>query len=185
MYERSKLVELIRDRALKFGNFTLASGKKSSWYLDGKQITLSSNGLQLVSEGLLELLRNVDFHAIGGMSIGADPIVGGVLTAAAAQGRKMEGFLVRKQAKDHGTSRAIEGPVEPGDKVVIVEDVVTTGGSALAAVDRVQEFGCEVVQVAGIIDRLQGGRQNFEARELPFATLVTMEDLGIEVEASP
>lgn len=130
MYDRQKLIDLFHKRALKFGDFTLASGKKSSYYLDGKQITLHSEGLRLVSEGLLDLLADVQFDAIGGMSIGADPIVGGVLVAAAAHSRDLCGFLVRKEPKGHGTNKYVEGPVLPGMKVVIIDDVVTTGGSA-------------------------------------------------------
>ncbi|MCE2795004.1 MAG: orotate phosphoribosyltransferase [Planctomyces sp.] len=164
MYNRNRLMELIRERALKFGDFTLASGKKSPYYLDGKQVTLSAEGLLQISWGLLELLQGIQFSGFGGMSIGADPIVGGVLVAAAAQNRPLQGFMVRKEAKGHGTQRFIEGPISPGDKVVIVDDVVTTGGSALQAVDRVQEFGCEVVHVVGIVDRLQGGEAGGNCR---------------------
>src|SRR5947208_16406109 len=109
MYNRQRLIELFRERALKFGDFTLASGKKAGYYLDGKQITLQSEGLRLVSEGLLELLGDVEFAAIGGMSIGADPIIGGVLAAAGDQGRSLAGFLIRKEAKGHGTGRFVEG----------------------------------------------------------------------------
>ncbi|MFM7168315.1 MAG: orotate phosphoribosyltransferase [Planctomycetaceae bacterium] len=179
MYNRSRLMDLIRERALKFGDFTLASGKKSPYYLDGKQVTLSAEGLLQISWGLLELLQGIQFSGFGGMSIGADPIVGGVLVAAAAQNRALQGFMVRKEAKGHGTQRFIEGPISPGDKVVIVDDVVTTGGSALQAVDRVQEFGCEVVHVVGIVDRLQGGEAAFKARGLSFSALLTIRDFGI------
>lgn len=179
MYDRQKLIDLFHQRALKFGDFTLASGKKSSYYLDGKQITLHSVGLQLVSEGLLDLLADVKFDAIGGMSIGADPIVGGVLVVAGAQGKDLSGFMVRKDSKDHGTKKFVEGPVVRGMKVVIIDDVVTTGGSALQAVDRVQEFGCEVVQVVGIVDRMEGGAANFAARKLPFRSLLSIKDFGI------
>ncbi len=179
MINRARLIELFRRRALKFGEFTLASGKKAGYYLDGKQITLHSEGLRLVSEGLLDLLAGVDFQAIGGMSIGADPIIGGVLTAAGATGRELVGFLVRKEAKGHGTQRYIEGPVQPGMKVVVVDDVVTTGGSSLLAIDRIQEFGCEVVQVAAIIDRMEGGAANFAARDLTLKSLLTIQDFGI------
>lgn len=179
MFDRERLIELFRQRALKFGDFTLVSGKKSSYYLDGKQITLHSEGLRLVSQGLMQLLGDVDFQAFGGMSIGADPIVGGVLTVAAEQGRELAGFMVRKEAKGHGTQKFVEGPVTPGMKVVIVDDVVTTGGSSLLAVDRIQEFGCDVIKVVGIIDRLQGGAENFAARHLPFESLLTIEDFGI------
>jgi orotate phosphoribosyltransferase len=179
MFNRPRLLELFRERALKFGDFTLASGKKAKYYLDGKQITLHSEGLRLVSEGLLELLEGVDFVAFGGMSIGADPIVGGVLTVAAEQGRDLAGFLVRKESKGHGTNKFVEGPVAPGMKVVIVDDVVTTGGSALLSVDRIEEFGCKVVQVVAIIDRMEGGAANFAARGLPLKSLLTIEDFGI------
>ena len=179
MQNRDRLIELFRQRALKFGEFTLASGKKASYYLDGKQITLHSEGLKLVSEGLLEMLSGVDFQAIGGMSIGADPIIGGVLAAAGARGRDLVGFLVRKESKGHGTQKYVEGPVQPGMKVVIVDDVVTTGGSSLQAIDRVQEFGCEVVQVVAIVDRMEGGAANFAARNLPLKSLLTIQDFGI------
>jgi len=184
MQNRTRLIELFRERALKFGEFTLASGKKASYYLDGKQITLHSEGLRLVSEGLLELLAEVDFQAIGGMSIGADPIIGGVLAAAGASGRELLGFLVRKEPKGHGTLRYIEGPVVPGMKVVIVDDVVTTGGSSLAAIDRIEEFGCKVVQVVAIIDRMEGGAANFAARGLSLKSLLTIEDFGIKPPAT-
>ena len=185
MFNRARLMELVRERALKFGDFTLASGKQSSYYLDGKQVTLSAEGLMQISYGLLELLKSVDFSGFGGMSIGADPIIGGVLVAAAAQNRSLQGFMVRKEAKGHGTQRFIEGPVQPGDRVVIVDDVVTTGGSALQAVDRVEEFGCRVVHAVGIVDRLQGGRAAFEARGIPFSALLTIEDFGITPPKAP
>jgi len=179
MYDRARLLELFRERALKFGEFTLASGKKASYYLDGKQISLHSEGLRLVSEGLLDLLGDLPFDAIGGMSIGADPIVGGVLAVAGSRGRSLGGFLVRKEPKGHGTQRYIEGPLTPGMRVVVIDDVVTTGGSALQAVDRVVEFGCEVVQVVAIIDRLEGGAANFAARNLPLSSLLTIRDFGL------
>lgn len=179
MFDRQKLISLFHERALKFGDFTLASGKKSTYYLDGKQITLHSTGLRLVSEGLLEILKDVNFSAIGGMTIGADPIVGGVLVVAAEQGRSIDGFLVRKEPKGHGTQRYIEGPVRPGTKVVVIDDVVTTGGSSIQAVERIVEFGCEVVCVVGIVDRKEGGAANFKAKGLPFRSLLSIEDFGI------
>ena len=127
MFNRDRLMELFRERALKFGDFTLVSGKKSSYYLDGKQVTLHAEGLRQISLGLLEMLKETEYDAFGGMSIGADPIVGGVLTVAAEQGLDIKGFMVRKESKGHGTNKYVEGPVEPGMKVVIVDDVVTTG----------------------------------------------------------
>lgn len=180
MYDREQLITLVRERALKFGDFTLASGKKSSYYLDGKQVALHSLGLRLISQGLLDLLDDVEFDAVGGMSIGADPIVGGMLTVAAEQGRALDGFMVRKEAKGHGTNRFVEGPVQPGMKVVIIDDVQTTGGSSLLAVDRVVEFGCTVVLGACVIDRLQGAEAAFAERDMPFRSLLTIRDFGIE-----
>ncbi len=180
MYDRQQLIDLFHERALKFGDFTLVSGRKSTYYLDGKQVTLHSQGLKLISEGLLELLSDVEFDAIGGMSIGADPIIGGVLTVAAAQDRSLIGCMVRKEAKGHGTNRYIEGPVEPGQRVVVIDDVVTTGGSSIQAVERIQEYGCKVVQVVGIVDRMEGGAANFAERDLPFRTLLTIQDFGID-----
>lgn len=178
-YDKTALLDLFRQRALKFGDFTLASGKKAKYYLDGKQITLHSKGLQVVSAGLWEQLKSAGIQAVGGMSIGADPIVAGVLAAAAADNCELLGFLVRKDSKDHGTKKYVEGPVEPGMKVAIVEDVVTTGGSSLKAIERVEEFGCEVVHVATIIDRMEGGRAAFETRGYEFSSLLTIEDFGL------
>lgn len=183
MYDRPRLIELFHQRALKFGDFTLASGKKSSYYLDGKQITLHSEGLRLLSEGLLDLLEGIEFDAFGGMSLGADPIVGGVLTEASRRGRELAGFLVRKESKGHGTQKYLEGPVVPGMRVVIVDDVVTTGGSALLSVDRSIEFGLNVIQVVGVVDRKEGGAANFAARMLPFKSLLSIEDFGIQPPA--
>lgn len=180
---RQPLIELVRQRALKFGDFTLVSGQKSSYYLDGKQITLHSTGLRLISLGLIELLKDVEFDAIGGMSIGADPIIGGVLAVAGEQGRDLAGFLVRKEAKGHGTKRFLEGPLQPGSKVVIVDDVITTGGSSIQAIERVQEFGAEVVHVVAVVDRLQGGAAAFGKLALPFSPLLTIRDLGVDVPA--
>ena len=179
MYDRDRLMELFKERALKFGEFTLASVKTASYYLDGKQIILHSEGLRLVSEGLLDLLSDVEFDAIGGMSIGADPIIGGTITVAAERGRDLQGFMIRKEAKGHGTGKYVEGPVQPGMKVVIVDDVVTTGGSSLLAIDRIEEFGCKVVQVVAIVDRMEGGAANFAKRDLPLRSLLTVEDFGI------
>jgi orotate phosphoribosyltransferase len=179
MYDKPQLLALFRERALKFGDFTLASGRKGTYYLDGKQITLHSTGLHLVAHGLLDLLQDVEFDAIGGMTIGADPIIGAVLAVAATRGRDLCGFLVRKEAKGHGTGKFVEGPVKPGSKVVIIDDVVTTGGSSILAIERIKEFGCEVVQVVAIVDRMEGGAKNFADLKLPFTSLLQITDFGI------
>ncbi|WP_206028428.1 orotate phosphoribosyltransferase [Thalassoroseus pseudoceratinae] len=178
-YNRDQLIEAFKNQALKFGEFTLASGQKSNYYLDGKQVTLEAHGLRLVAEGLLDLLADVKYDAIGGMSIGADPIIGAVIAMASVRGRDLKGFLVRKEAKGHGTKRYVEGPVTPGERVVIVDDVVTTGGSAMISVERIQEFGCDVVQVVGVVDRLQGGAATFAGAELPYRALLDVTDLDV------
>lgn len=180
MYDKQALMTLVREKALKFGDFTLASGKKAKYYLDGKQVTLDATGSRLVGEGILDLLGNDLPQAVGGMSIGADPITGAVVTIAGVRGQPLCGFLVRKEAKGHGTERYIEGPVKPGDRVAIVEDVVTTGGSSLQAIERCEQFGLVVTRVIAIIDRMEGGRQAFESRGYPFESLLTIRDFGIE-----
>lgn len=185
MSNHERLTELFRERALKFGDFTLASGKKAKYYLDGKQITLHAEGLRLVAEGMLAKLQSVTsepVHAVGGMVIGADPIVGGILATAAESNahKNLTGFLVRKEAKGHGTQKYVEGPLQPGQNVVIVEDVVTTGGSSLLAIERVKDFGANVVGVLAIIDRMEGGRQAFESAGYAFDSLLTIKDFGIE-----
>ena len=182
MYDKRTLIELVRDRALKFGDFTLASGKKATYYLDGKQVTLDSYGAKLVADGILDLLAdNLPLpDAIGGMSMGADPITAAVITMAGVRGQQMSGFLVRKEAKGHGTNRFVEGPVNPGQRVVIVEDVVTTGGSSLEAIARVEEFGLVVSGVVAVIDRLEGGQAAFAARGYRLSSLLTVRDFGIE-----
>ena len=180
MYDKQALIGLVREKALKFGEFTLASGKKASYYLDGKQVTLDSFGAKLIAEGILELLGDPLPNAVGGMAIGADQITAAVVTLAGVQGRPLKGILVRKEAKGHGTERYIEGPVRPGDDVVIVEDVVTTGGSSLQAIERVEAFGLKVKGVIAIIDRLEGGAQAFAARGYKFSSLLSIRDFGIE-----
>jgi orotate phosphoribosyltransferase len=181
MYEKDALIAIIRQRALKFGQFTLASGRKATYYLDGKQVTLDPHGAQLVAEGILDLLVKERMPAaIGGMSIGADPITAAVVTMSAVRGTPLCGFMVRKESKGHGTNQYIEGPVHPGDEVVIVEDVVTTGGSSLKAIERVEAFGMKVVHVIAIIDRMEGGAEAFTAKGYKFSSLVTIRDFGIE-----
>lgn len=183
MYDKQALIELVREKALKFGDFTLASGKKASFYLDGKQITLDAQGAKLIAEGILDVIGQPLPKAVGGMAIGADPITAAVITIAGVRGMPLKGILVRKEPKGHGLQRFIEGPVSPGDEVVIVEDVVTTGGSSLEAIEKVEAFGLKVKLVVAIIDRLAGGAEAFAARGYPFKSLLTIRDLGVEPQA--
>jgi len=181
-----ELIDLIETRALKRGTFRLASGREASFYLDAKQVVLEARGSMLVGRAILERLQGLGPlpAAVGGMSIGADPITSAVVTMAGVANLPLKGFLVRKEPKDHGTKRYVEGPVAPGDRVVIVEDVVTTAGSSLVAIDRAIEFGLVVERVVVVIDRLAGGREALAARGVPLESLVTIRDLGIEPDAA-
>ena len=179
-----ELIGLVDAKALKRGTFRLASGREASFYLDAKQVVLDAHGAMLVGRAILERLRSLGPlpAAVGGMSIGADPITSAVITMAGVEGLPLKGFMVRKEPKDHGTKKYVEGPVEPGQRVVIVEDVTTTGGSSLLAIDRVHEFGLVVERVVTVIDRLAGAKDAFAARGIPLESLVTIRDLGLEPE---
>jgi orotate phosphoribosyltransferase len=179
MYDREALKQLVREKALKFGDFTLASGKKASYYLDCRQITLDSQGVRLVGEGMLELLGSNMPALVGGMAIGADPITAAILTLAGTRGISLRGVMVRKEPKQHGTGRLVEGPFQPGESLAVVEDVVTTGGSSLLAIEHCEAAGLKVQRVLAIIDRLEGGREAFAARGYELTTLFTIQDFEI------
>jgi len=181
-YDRQRLIALLERDALKRGIFTLASGRKSHYYVDGRKLTLSAEGAALIGAGVLELIASrPEVKAVGGLTLGADPIVGATLALASSAGLgHLRGFLVRKEAKTHGTGNLVEGPLEPGSTVAIVDDVATTGGSSLQAVDAVQSMSCKVAVVIAVLDRLEGAAAAFAARGLPFQSLLTIRDLGIE-----
>jgi orotate phosphoribosyltransferase len=186
-YDRDRLIALLRRDALRLGTFTLASGRTSHYYVDGRRVTLSSEGAALVGAAVLEALaEHADVQAVGGLTIGADPIVGATIALSGAAGRaQLKGFLVRKEAKRHGTGNRIEGPVEPGSTVAIVDDVATTGGSSLEAVDALHAIGCRVAVVIVVLDRLEGAAEAFGARGLVFRPLLTIRDLGVEPLSGP
>ena len=176
--DRARLAELIKEHALRFGDFTLASGQKSTYFIDGKMVTLQSEGLACLSRCILAMIDPAEVQAVGGMSIGADPITGGVIALAGAQGIPLIGFLVRKEQKDHGTRKQIEGPVPEGARVVMLEDVVTTGGSTLQAIEAIErEKQAKVVKVITMVDRLQGARENLAARGYELESIFTIDEL--------
>lgn len=179
---RGRLVELLKRDSLRIGQFTLASGRSSHYYIDGRKVTLGAEGVRLIALGMLHALKDhPEIAAVGGLTMGADPIVGATLAIAPEVGRgNLRGFLVRKQAKGHGTGNLVEGPLEPGSTVAIVDDVATTGGSSLQAVDAVEAMGCKVAVVIAVLDRLEGAAENFAARGLAFESLLTIRDLGVE-----
>ena len=179
MYDRQALIELIRAQALQLGDFTLASGKKSKYYLDCRQVTLDARGAQLIGAGMLELLGDPMPDLVGGMAIGADPITGAILTLAGTRDIPLRGIIVRKEAKAHGTGKQVEGPYKSGEELVIVEDVVTTGGSSLRAIEHCEAEGLKVRRVLAIIDRLEGGQQAFADRGYELTPLLTIKDFGL------
>ncbi len=181
-YDRNALIELLRAEALKVGEFTLSSGRRSHYYVDGRRVTLSSRGAHLIGAGVLERLAGwPEVEAVGGLTLGADPVVASTLTLAGlTASRDLSGFLVRKQAKEHGTGRRVEGPVRPGQVVAVLDDVATTGGSSLEAVEQVEALSARVAVVIVVLDRLEGAAQAFEQRKLPFESLLTIRDLGVE-----
>jgi orotate phosphoribosyltransferase len=184
VFDREALIELMREKkALEFGNFTLASGKQARFYLDCRKITLDSKGVNLVAAGMLDKLGDDLPDAVGGMAIGADPITAAVIMLSGQQNRPLKGFIVRKEAKAHGKGQAVEGPVQPGERVVILEDVVTTGGSSLQAIEQAEAFGLQVEGIIAIIDRLEGGAQAFQQRGYQLESLLTVRDFGIDPEA--
>jgi orotate phosphoribosyltransferase len=180
--DRRRLIELLKVDALRLGSFTLASGRTSHYYIDGRKVTLSAEGAGLIARGMLDLFASrPEIAAVGGLTLGADPIVGATLALAAGQGRPtLRGFLVRKQAKTHGTGNLVEGPLEPGSTVAIVDDVATTGGASFQAIEAVESLGCKVAMVAVIVDRLEGAAEAFAARGYAFYPLLTIRDLGVE-----
>ncbi len=181
-YDRERLIALLQRDSLKRGTFTLASGRTSHYYVDGRKVTLSAAGAALIGAGVLERLAAYpEVRAVGGLTMGADPIVGATLALAALVGRSdIRGFLVRKEAKTHGTGSRVEGPLEPGTSVAILDDVATTGGSSLQAVEAAEAMGCRVAVVIVVLDRLEGAAAAFAGRGLPFEALLTIRDLGVE-----
>ncbi|MFH1731217.1 MAG: orotate phosphoribosyltransferase [Planctomycetota bacterium] len=177
--DKAKLLELIKRDAFKTGDFTLASGAKSNYYIDGRLLTLSSDGVHVLARVILAMIKGDEIDAVGGMTMGADPIIGAVLALADANGRKLNGFICRKERKDHGTARLVEGNLAAGNNVLMVEDVVTSGGSTLRAIDAVQELGGEVVRVIAMVDRLAGAANAFAERGCNFTPIFTVRDLGI------
>ena len=173
--ERSALLEQIRERALFRGEFTLSSGLKADYYVDLRRINLAGTTAPLVGRVMLETVKDLEFDAVGGLTMGADPMATAIMYAAVAQGRDLDAFVVRKAGKGHGLQRRIEGPDVAGRRVLIVEDASTTGNSPLAAVEAAREAGAEVVAVACIIER--GAAKAIEAAGLPYYAAYNEADL--------
>lgn len=182
-HTRTELITLLKSHALRTGRFKLASGKMSHYYLDGRMVTLSGEGAGLIGTAICQTLGqfNCKINAVGGLTLGADPIVGATLACSGILYRHpLRGFLVRKEPKQHGTGKLIEGLLYEGDTVVILEDVTTTGASALKAIEAVRSVGAVVVGVISLIDRLEGAAEVFKNQSVIFKPLFTIRDLGVE-----
>ena len=181
---REQLRDLIKDLAVVHGRITLASGKEADYYVDLRRITLHHRAAPLVGHVLLDALEEAgygpaDIDAVGGLTLGADPVATSLLHAAASRGLDLDAFVVRKESKAHGLQRRIEGPDVAGKRVVAVEDTSTTGGSVLTAVSALKDAGAHVVAVAVIVDRDTGARQVIEEEGLPYLYLYGLEDLDL------
>jgi orotate phosphoribosyltransferase len=177
MSAREKLKEEILKKAVVHGKVILSSGKEAEYYVDLRRVTLDSIAAPLVGEVMLELTKDLDFEAVGGLTLGADPVATAMMHAAAKKGRKIDAFVVRKTEKAHGLQRRIEGPDVEGRKVLAVEDTSTTGGSVLTAVEALKEAGAIVVGVAVIVER--GARSRVEFASLPYLAAYELKDLGL------
>ena len=178
---RDALLQQIKNKAVVHGKVTLSSGLEADYYVDLRRVTLDGEAAPLVGQVLLDLTDGLDFDAVGGLTMGADPVGTAMLHAAAARGKRLDSFVVRKAAKEHGLQRRVEGPEIAGRRVLVVEDTSTTGGSPLAAVEAVREAGAEVVGVATIVDRATGAAEKIEkGAGVPYLFAYSKGELGLD-----
>lgn len=175
--ERDALRQMLLDRSMKFGEFVLSSGATSNYYIDVRKTSLHPAGLKLVSRMFWEQLAADDVTAVGGLTLGADPLVAGVMWWSHEQGKPLEGFLVRKNPKDHGMRGLVEGNLAGHKRVAILDDVITSGESALIAAEAAESYKAEVVRVLCVVDRAQGATQIFQQRWYPFSALFSIDEL--------
>ncbi len=177
--DRAELIEHINNLAVIWGEVTLASGRVAPYYVDLRRVTLDGAAAPVVGRVMRGLVDDLDFDAVGGLTLGADPVALAMVHAAAAAGGRLDAFVVRKQAKSHGLQRQIEGTAVEGRKVLLVEDTSTTGGSVLTAAEAVADAGGHIVGVAVIVDRETGARERIEDAGYPYRAAVTTTDLGL------
>ncbi len=177
--DRARLLDIVRDRAVVHGRVTLSSGAEADYYVDLRRITLDGEASPLVGRVMLDLVGDLDFDAVGGLTLGADPVATSMLHARAAAGGRLDAFVVRKAGKAHGLQQRIEGPSIAGRRVLVVEDTSTTGASPLDAAQAAQDAGATVVAVATIADRATGAAEKFAAAGLEYRHVYSLEDLGL------
>lgn len=177
---RQQLIDHISAGAVFHGDFTLTSGKKATYYVDLRKVSLDHRVAPLIGQVMLDLIAEVpDVVAVGGMTMGADPIAAAILHQGAARGLSYDAFVVRKEPKDHGRGRQVEGPELEGKRVIVIEDTSTTGGSPLAAIEALKKVGAEIVAVAVVVDRDTGAREVIEAAGYPYYAAIGLADLGL------
>lgn len=176
---RSRLLRAFKDRAVSFGDFKLASGKRSTYYINSKKAIFNSEVVRLLADALWDETKDLAIDAAGGPEVGAIPMAVALAQRYALEGRPLEAIFVRKQAKTHGSQERVEGVLKPGMRVAVLDDVLTTGGSLLQALDEVEKAGGVVAAVVCIVDRLEGAREAIAPR-YPYRPLFTIRDLGIE-----
>ena len=177
---KKQLIKLILEKAFKYNKepvFKLVSGRMSNYYFNCKAVTLNPEGMYLIGNIIFDMLQNSEAKGIGGLTLGADPIADSVAYTSYLRKRPVEAFVVRKTAKSHGTMQWIEGNITAGDKVVVVDDVITTGKSTIEAITRAEEGGLDVLKVIALVDRQEGGKENIEALNHKVETVVTREEV--------
>lgn len=178
--DRDRLASLIRDNAVFFGDFTLTSGKKASYYIDLRKVSLDHRVAPLIGDVMVDLIADIpDIAAVGGLTMGADPIASAVLHRGVLKGKTYDAFVVRKEPKDHGRGKQVEGPDLEGKRVVVLEDTSTTGGSPLAAAAALEKVGAIVVAVAVVVDRNTGAKEIIEAAGYEYRAAISLTDLGL------
>jgi len=175
--ERDRLRQMLLDRSMRFGDFVLSSGAHSNYYIDVRKTSLHPEGLRWISKLFFEALKADNVTAIGGLTLGADPLVAGLMIHSAEMGRPLEGFLVRRITKDHGIRGEVEGNLAGHKRVAILDDVITSGESALIAAAAAESYKAEVIRIVAVVDRGQGATQIFHQRGYPFTPLFTTGDL--------
>jgi orotate phosphoribosyltransferase len=174
---KSELIREIKEKAVVHGKVTLSSGKEADYYIDLRRVTLDAVAAPLVGQAMLDATKDLDYEAVGGLTLGADPVATAMMHMAKVNGRALNSFVVRKEGKAHGLQRRIEGPDVAGKRVLAVEDTSTTGGSVLTAVEALEQAGAIVVGVAVVVDRGAGAK--VEAAGLKYISVISLEELGL------
>lgn len=178
---RQQLIDYISADAVFHGDFTLTSGKKASYYVDLRKVSLDHRVAPLIGQVMIDLIAGIpDVSAVGGMTMGADPVAAAILHQGAARGLAYDAFVVRKEPKDHGRGKQVEGPELAGKRVIVLEDTSTTGGSPLKAIEALEKVGAIIAGVAVVVDRNTGARETIESAGYPYYAAIGLADLGLE-----